>query len=200
MKIGVLALQGAVPEHLRSLRECEVEAVAVKKVEQLSDLHGLVIPGGESTTIGKLMVEYGFLFSLQELGQKGFPIFGTCAGLILLAREITGSSQPRLGLMDVVAQRNAFGRQRESFEADLQVAPLGREPFRAVFIRAPYLEAAGKGVEVLALYQDKIVMARQGPFLATAFHPELTEDLRIHRYFLELARGKDKKVLPFALH
>jgi len=189
LKIGVLALQGAVVEHLRCLRECEVEAVEVRRVEQLRGLHGLVIPGGESTTIGKLMEEYGFISALQELGQRGFPIFGTCAGLILLAREIAGSSQPRLGLMDVVAQRNAFGRQRESFEADLPVPAVGQKPFRAVFIRAPYLEAVGKEVEVLARFGDKIVMARQGPFLATAFHPELTDDLRIHRYFLSATKG-----------
>ncbi len=188
MKIGVLALQGAVAEHLRCLGECEVEPVAVKRVEQLHELSGLVIPGGESTTIGKLMEEYGFISALRELGKRGFPIFGTCAGLILLAREIEGSSQPRLGLMDILARRNAFGRQRESFEADLQVPAVGSDPFRAVFIRAPYIEAAGKEVEVLARFGEKIVMARQGPFLASAFHPELTEDLRIHRYFLDMVK------------
>lgn len=190
MRIGVLALQGAVAEHLRMLSELGCEAVAVKKVSQLDGLAGVIIPGGESTTIGKLMADYGFDHRLRTLAAQGLAVFGTCAGLILLAKEIEGSDQPRLGLMDVTARRNAFGRQVESFEVDLPVPTLGDPPVRAVFIRAPYLVRVGPGVEILARYGEKIVLARQGRFLASAFHPELTEDTRLHAYFLRLAAGE----------
>lgn len=188
MKIGVLDLQGAVIEHVRALEDAGAEAVRVKKVGQLAGLEGLVIPGGESTTIGRLMDEYGFLDALRTLGRDGFPLFGTCAGMILLARDIAGSDQPRLGLMDVTVERNGFGRQRESFEADLEIPALGEDPFRAVFIRAPYASRAGEGVEVLARWADRIVFYRQGRLLAAAFHPELTDDTRAHAYFLDLVR------------
>ncbi|MDI3280291.1 MAG: pyridoxal 5'-phosphate synthase glutaminase subunit PdxT [Bacillota bacterium] len=190
MRIGVLALQGAVAEHLHMLSELGCEAVAVKKPSQLDGLAGLIIPGGESTTIGKLMAEYGFDQRIRTLAAQGLAVYGTCAGLILLAKEIEGSAQPRLGLMDITAHRNAFGRQVESFEVDLPVPVLGDPPLRAVFIRAPYIVRVGSGVEVLARYGDKIVLARQGRFLASAFHPELTEDTRLHAYFLRLAVGK----------
>ncbi|MEW6547273.1 MAG: pyridoxal 5'-phosphate synthase glutaminase subunit PdxT [Bacillota bacterium] len=189
MKIGVLDLQGAVSEHVRSLEKAGAEAVRVKKVGHLAGLDGLVIPGGESTTIGRLMDEYGFLDALRAMGSDGFPIFGTCAGMILLARDIARSEQPRLGLMDASVERNGFGRQRESFEADLEIPVLGDDPFRAVFIRAPYASQVGEGVQVLARLGERIVLYRQGKLLAAAFHPELTEDTRLHSYFLRLAAG-----------
>lgn len=187
MLIGVLALQGAFREHEKMLRGCgdDIQTKQVRLPGQLEGIDGLVIPGGESTTMGKLMVEFGLLDPIRERAARGMPIFGTCAGLIMLARDINGSDQPRIGLMDMLVERNAFGRQVESFETDLQVPCLGPEPFRAVFIRAPYIMKVGPGVEVLAEYQGKIVWARQGRFLAAAFHPELTGDQRVHRYFLE---------------
>lgn len=187
MLIGVLALQGAFREHEKALRACgsDMETRQIRLPGQLEGLDGLVIPGGESTTMGKLMIQYGLLDPIRDRALKGMPIFGTCAGLIMLAREINGSNQPRLGLMDMLVERNAFGRQVDSFEADIEVPCLGPEPFRAVFIRAPYIMRVGPGVEVLAEYKGKIVAARQGKCLAAAFHPELTGDLRLHRYFLE---------------
>ncbi|SDF83869.1 pyridoxal 5'-phosphate synthase glutaminase subunit PdxT [Sporolituus thermophilus] len=186
MKVGVLALQGAFREHRWMLERCGVEAVEIRKPQELDDVAGLIIPGGESTTIGKLMIEWGLMDKIKERSANGLAIYGTCAGMILLAKEIVGSDQPRLGLMDTVVRRNAFGRQRESFEADLNVPEFGAEPVRAVFIRAPYIESAGSAVQVLATVNDKIVIARQGKFLATAFHPELTDDDRIHQYFIKM--------------
>ncbi len=191
MKVGVLALQGDFREHLDMLHKCGVQAVEVRKPEQLAGLAGLIIPGGESTTIGRLADAHGLLPAIRERVGQGMGVFGTCAGLVLLAREIVGGTeiegrpQPLLGFMDITAHRNAFGRQRESFEADLTVPALGPEPVRAVFIRAPFIAAAGPGVQVLAEWDGKIVLARQGRFLACAFHPELTDDPRLHRYFLE---------------
>jgi 5'-phosphate synthase pdxT subunit len=190
VKIGVLALQGAFREHRWMLERCGAEAVEVRKPEDLDGLAGLIIPGGESTTIGKLLIEWGLMDKIKERAAAGMAIYGTCAGMILLAREIIGSDQPCLGLMDVAVRRNAFGRQRESFEADLNVPEFGAGPVRAVFIRAPFIESAGPGVQVLAAVGDHIVIARQGKFLATAFHPELTDDDRIHKYFLAMIEGK----------
>ena len=164
------------------------EAVPVKYARDLEGLDGLVLPGGESTTLGKLMGKYGIDTAVKERAEQGMPIYGTCAGLILLARDIPGSEQPRLGLMNVTVKRNAFGRQVDSFETDLAVPELGEPPFRAVFIRAPYIEAVGPGVEVLARHDDKIVAARQGRYMVSAFHPELTGDARFHAYFLEMCR------------
>jgi 5'-phosphate synthase pdxT subunit len=187
MKIGVLALQGAVREHIRLLEQAGAEAVAVKRAEQLADLDGLVIPGGESTTIGKLMREYQLKEPILEMARNGKPIFGTCAGLILIAKRIEGQEEPHLGLMDVYVKRNAFGRQRESFEADLRVTGIA-EKFPAVFIRAPYIEEAGPDVEVLAEVDGKIVAAKQGHLLGAAFHPELTDDMRFHAFFIEMVR------------
>jgi len=135
--------------------------------------------------MGKLMIQYDLLDPIRDLAESGMPVFGTCAGLIMLAKDIIGSGQPRLGLVDMAVERNAFGRQVESFEEDLDVPCLGTKPFRAVFIRAPYIIEVGPGVEILARYGEKIVFARQGKFLAAAFHPELTGDQRTHRYFLE---------------
>lgn len=191
MKVGVLALQGDFREHLQMLRDCGVQAVEVRKPDQLDGCAGLVIPGGESTTIGKLMADHGLLEPIRERARAGMGVFGTCAGLVLLAREAAGGAdlggrpQPLLGLMDITANRNAFGRQRESFETDLDVPELGPAPVRAVFIRAPYIARTGPGVRVLARVGDRVVLAREGRFLAAAFHPELTDDLRLHRYFLD---------------
>lgn len=185
MKVGVLALQGAFREHEKILATCGVEAAQIRKPQQLDKISALIIPGGESTTIGKLLNEFQLFEPVIKIGREGLPIFGTCAGLIMMAREIAGSAQPCLGLMDTCVERNAFGRQVDSFEADLDIAAIGEQPFRAVFIRAPYIIEAGSGVEVLASFGEKIVFARQGRFLAVAFHPELTGDFRIHQYFLE---------------
>ncbi len=190
MKIGVLALQGAFREHRWMLERLGAEGVEVRKPEDLDLVEGLVIPGGESTTIGKLLIEWGLMDKIRERAAAGLAIYGTCAGMILLAKEIVGSDQPRLGLMDVTVRRNAFGRQRESFEADLNVPEFGADPVRAVFIRAPYIEKAGPDVKVMAAVGDHIVIARQGKFLATAFHPELTNDDRIHKYFISMIRGQ----------
>ena len=186
MKIGVLALQGAFIEHIKVLRSLDVEAIEVRKPEQLRDLNGLIIPGGESTTFGKLAVEYGLIEPIRAMCEAGKPVWGTCAGMIFLAKDI-GRTQPLIGVMDVQIRRNAFGRQVDSFEVDLDVPVLEpRAPFHAVFIRAPLIESVGKGVEVLAKLEDgTIVAARQGNLLATSFHPELTDDARFHRYFLE---------------
>lgn len=187
MRVGVLALQGAVAEHIRSLEKTGVEGVTVKHVEQLADLDGLIIPGGESTTIGKLMRKYGFIEAIRDFSGQGKPIFGTCAGLIVMAKEIEGGEEPHLGLMDIKVSRNAFGRQRESFETDLDVKGL-EAPLRAVFIRAPLITAVGDGVEVLSTYKDEIVTARQGHLLVSSFHPELTDDFALHTYFVEMIK------------
>jgi len=186
MNIGILALQGSFREHAEILTRLEVNPVLVRLTEQLEELDGLIIPGGESTTIGKLLRHYGFVQRLKEMSRVGSPIYGTCAGLILLAREINGGDRPVLGLMDIRVHRNSFGRQLDSFETDLRVPSIGREPFRAVFIRAPWIERVGDGVRVLAELDDgTIVAAEQGHLLVSAFHPELTKDLRFHRYFLK---------------
>jgi len=191
MKIGVLALQGAFIEHEKMLRRLGVEAVEVRLPQHLAGLDGLILPGGESTTVGKLAVEYGLLEPLRDLAANGLPMWGTCAGLILLARDV-GREQPLIGVLAVTVRRNAFGRQVDSFEADLTVPALAdpEPPFRAVFIRAPLITRAEPRVEVLARLDNvegrngEIVAVRQGHLLATAFHPELTDDDRFHRYFL----------------
>ncbi|GIO09731.1 pyridoxal 5'-phosphate synthase subunit PdxT [Brevibacillus reuszeri] len=187
MKIGVLALQGAVAEHLRMLEEAGAVAVPVKKVEELGDLDGLVIPGGESTTISKLMHKYGFMEAIRQFGEEKKPIFGTCAGAILLANQINGQDDFHLGLMDIKVERNAFGRQKESFEVHMPIAGVAAD-YPAVFIRAPYIMEVGEGGQVLAKYEDKIVVARNGHYLAAAFHPELTEDTRLHKFFLDMVK------------
>ena len=171
------------------LERCGAEVVEVRSPEQLDDLAGLVIPGGESTTIGKMMVRWGLMEKIQERYAAGMGIYGTCAGMILLAKEIVGSDQPRLGLMDITVKRNAFGRQRESFEVDLQVPEFGPEPLRAVFIRAPYVQTAGPEVQILAQVNGKTVIARQGRCLVTAFHPELTQSDQVHRYFMKMLKS-----------
>ncbi|SFF35317.1 5'-phosphate synthase pdxT subunit [Paenibacillus catalpae] len=191
MKIGVLALQGAVAEHIRSLEAAGAEAVAVKRMEELAELDGIVIPGGESTTIGKLIRKYGFLEALQDFSKQGKPLFGTCAGLIILADKIDGQDDAHLKLMDMVVARNAFGRQRESFETDLPIKGIN-EPIRAVFIRAPLIKEVGSSVDVLSVYNDEIVAARQGHLLACSFHPELTDDFRLHAYFVDMVKEATK--------
>lgn len=185
MKIGVLALQGAVAEHIRGLETAGAQGIAVKRTEQLRELDGIVIPGGESTTIGKLMRAYGFLDALREFSQERKPVFGTCAGLIVLADEIAGQPEAHLRLMDMTVARNAFGRQRESFETDLAIKGIGPD-VRAVFIRAPLIERVGDRVDVLAEYKGQIVAARQEHLLAASFHPELTDDVRMHEYFVRM--------------
>lgn len=186
MRIGVLALQGAFREHQRILSACGAEAVQVRKPCELEGLDGLIIPGGESTTMGKLMIQFRLDQAIREKAVYGMPVFGTCAGLIMMAKGINHYQQFTLGLLDVDVERNGFGRQVDSFEADLSVDAVGKNPFHAVFIRAPYISAIRPNVGILAEYDGKIVMVRQGNFLGAAFHPELTDDLRIHLYFTQM--------------
>lgn len=190
MRIGVLALQGDFAEHVVMLRRLGVEGIEVRLPEHLVDVDGLIIPGGESTTIGKLATRWGLMDPLRDFG-KSKPVWGTCAGAIFLSKD-AHRDQPLLGLMDITVERNAFGRQVDSFEVGLDVPALaageGAPLFHAVFIRAPLIEKVGAGVDVLARLDDgRIVAARQGHLLATSFHPELTGDARFHRYFLSLA-------------
>ena len=184
-RVGVLALQGDVREHLRILKALDVAAISVKTPDQLGAIDALVIPGGESTTIGKMSVRFGLLEPLRLAIDEGLPVYGTCAGMIFLAGAVTEGDQPLVGSLDVVVKRNAFGRQNESFEVDLDIAGLD-EPFHAVFIRAPWIEKVGSEVEVLSEIGEHPVMVRQGKILATSFHPELTGDGRIHQMLLDL--------------
>ena len=183
-RIGVLAVQGDFREHIAALKRAGADAVPVKRANEILSCDGLVIPGGESTTIGILCQRFGLGDAIVELHRSGRAIWGTCAGLILLAKEIVASKQWRLGIMDIEVARNAFGRQVDSFEADLDFAGIEGGPVRAVFIRAPYVTRVWADVQVLATFQDKIVAVRQGNLLGTAFHPELTDDLRVQEYFL----------------
>jgi 5'-phosphate synthase pdxT subunit len=183
--VGVLALQGDVREHLGILDSLGVTSVPIKKPDELASVDALVIPGGESTTIGKMAVRFDLLDPLRAAIGDGLPVYGTCAGMILLSGSITDGEQPLLGVLDVVVRRNAFGRQNESFEEDLEVEGLG-SPFHAVFIRAPWVEKVGSEVEVLASVGEHPVMVRQERLLATSFHPELTGDGRIHQMLLDL--------------
>jgi pyridoxal 5'-phosphate synthase pdxT subunit len=191
MKIGVLALQGDFSEHISMLKRIGVETAEVRLPKHLEGLDGLIIPGGESTTIGKLAVAYELMEPLKDFG-KSHAIWGTCAGAIFLSKDI-GRNQPLLGLMDIKVQRNAFGRQVDSFETDLEIDELfkatGTEhPYHAVFIRAPIIESIGGNVKVLSALDDgRIIAAQQGHLLATSFHPELTSDTRFHEYFISLA-------------
>lgn len=198
MKIGIIGLQGAVSEHIeatkRAMRKLGIngEVIWVGRPEQLDDLDGIIIPGGESTTIGKLMLTTGLFEKVRKKAANGTPILGTCAGLITLAKkgdeQVLRTKQPLLNLMDIRVVRNAFGRQRESFETDLEIPILGEEPLRAVFIRAPAVEEVWGNVQVLAKFQDKIVAVKQGNLIAVAFHPELTPDTRLHEYFLRMCQ------------
>ncbi|MEK4145839.1 pyridoxal 5'-phosphate synthase glutaminase subunit PdxT [Robertmurraya sp. FSL W8-0741] len=187
IKVGVLALQGAVREHVQAIEACGAEAVVIKKKEQLANVDGLVMPGGESTAIRRLIDKYDFMNELKEFAQAGKPMFGTCAGLILLARNVVGYDEPHIGVMDVTVERNSFGRQRESFEANLTISGIA-ENYNAVFIRAPHIVNAGENVEILAKHHERIVMAREGNLLGCSFHPELTEDYRITAYFIEMIK------------
>ncbi|HSD84034.1 MAG TPA: pyridoxal 5'-phosphate synthase glutaminase subunit PdxT [Anaerolineae bacterium] len=194
MKIGVLALQGAFIEHEAVLKRLGVDAVEVRLPADLEGVDGVIIPGGESTTMGKLAAQYHLIEPLRNLAKAGKPLWGTCAGLIFMAKNV-GREQPLLGLMDVTVQRNAFGRQVDSFEANIDIKGVdGNKLFHAIFIRAPLIEAVGAGVDVLARVEkdneEVIVAARQGNLLATSFHPELSNDDRFHRYFLKMAESK----------
>jgi 5'-phosphate synthase pdxT subunit len=189
VKIGVLALQGDFSLHARALARCGAEAVEVRKPEQLADLDGLIMPGGESTTLLKLMQEWGFVPALEKFHRAGKPIFGTCAGLILLARDVENPRQLSLGFIDVAVERNAYGRQRESFEAEGTATLNGRGvPLEMVFIRAPRIRRTGPGVETLASHGGDVVMAREGSVLVATFHPELTDDATVHAYFCEMVK------------
>lgn len=195
MNVGILALQGAFAEHIVCLQRLGVTCVEVRLPEHLDDLAGLIIPGGESTTIGKLAMTFKLIKPLRQFA-KTRPIWGTCAGAIFLSKD-THRKQPLLSLMDITVERNAFGRQANSFEIDLSISALDepQRPFHAIFIRAPLIEHVGEGVEILARLPEekestaRIVAARQDNLLATSFHPELTEDLRFHRYFIDMAKG-----------
>lgn len=186
MKIGVLALQGAFREHRTMLENLGVEVLEIRKKEQLDEIDGLIIPGGESTTIGKLLNDFHIMEPLQKKVEEGFPIYGTCAGMILLCDEILDSNQPHIGGINAKVRRNGYGRQVDSFESDFRVKDMGDAPFHAVFIRAPYIESVGSEVDVMAVVENHIVVARQGNLLVSAFHPELTTDTRIHKYFLNI--------------
>lgn len=186
----MLALQGAFAEHIDVLTGLGVEAAPVRLPAELKALSALVIPGGESTTISKLMKEFGLHGQVSELVRQGLPVFGTCAGLVLLAKRASELDDGALGAMNIEVKRNAFGRQVDSFEVDLDVPVLGTKPFHSVFIRAPKIEKAGNGVEVLATLEDgTIVAVRERNLLATAFHPEITGDTRFHEFFLNLVNG-----------
>jgi pyridoxal 5'-phosphate synthase pdxT subunit len=188
MRIGVLALQGAFAEHVTALRAIGVEAVEVRLPQQLDDVDGLILPGGESTTMRKLIVRWGMRQPILDLAERGAPLFGTCAGMIVLAREIAGGEEPILPLLDVTVERNAFGRQLESFETELEVPLLGDRPVRAVFIRAPVIERVGPEVDVIARLDDgRIVAVRERNVIATSFHPELAGESRFHRLVAMMA-------------
>ncbi len=190
LTIGVLALQGDFREHIAILKRLGHNTVEVRLPKQLTELDGLIIPGGESTAIGKLAVEYGLLEPLREAGRNGFPIWGTCAGMVLLANQV-GREQPLLALMPMSIARNGFGRQVKSFETTLHVKALGQVPFCGIFIRAPYVEKVDDSVELLATLPEGVPVAlRQDHLLATAFHPELTDDTRWHEYFVHMIQQK----------
>jgi 5'-phosphate synthase pdxT subunit len=191
MKIGILALQGAFIEHIQMFGRIGVDAVEIRLPVQLEQVDGLVIPGGESTTMMKLMHDYGLIAPIKNMAARNIPVWGTCAGMICLAKTAVNpdsSAMQTLALMDITVRRNAFGRQVDSFEAELQISGLQGGPFHGVFIRAPYIEKAGSGVQALSALPDgEIVAARQRNLLATSFHPELSADPRIHRYFTDMA-------------
>ncbi|TET26664.1 MAG: pyridoxal 5'-phosphate synthase glutaminase subunit PdxT [Dehalococcoidia bacterium] len=191
MRIGILAVQGAFAEHIAILRQLEVEALPVRLPRELKGLDGLIIPGGESTTISHLIQDYNLMAEIRSLAEDSLPILGTCAGMILLADKISDSELEPIGVMDLTVRRNAFGRQKDSFETELKIPALGEKPFPGVFIRAPIIEQANSGTEILARLADNtIVAARKGKLLACAFHPELTDDPRFHQYFLDIAAGR----------
>jgi len=188
-RVGVLGLQGDFAEHLATLDRLGVDGVDVRRPEQLDEIDALIIPGGESTTIGKLARQYGIIEKLRDRVAEGMPVWGTCAGAIFIAKDVPAHPHPLAALMDITVERNAFGRQIDSFEAEIKVNELGPRAFHAVFIRSPQIIRVGPGVDVLATLDDgRVVAARQGRLLATSFHPELTNDDRFHRYFLSLGK------------
>jgi len=201
MKVGVLALQGTFIEHIDILRQLGVEAPPIRLRHDLDRLDGLIIPGGESTTMLRLMDSFELIQPIRELALDGLPIWGTCAGMVLLAKDVSNYEMETLGLMDTKVRRNAFGSQVDSFEADLDIPIVGEEPFHAIFIRAPIIEEAKPGVEILSHLPDGTVVAiRQNQLLACAFHPEFTDDLRFHNYFLDIVgrkmlRSSDDEIL-----
>lgn len=185
-KIGIVNVQGAVSEHVQHVSLTGATPLLVKHAEDLAQVDGLILPGGESTTIGKLIRKYGLFEPIRERVRAGMPVFGTCAGMILLAQQIEGQDEAHLDVLDVTVNRNSFGRQRESFEAYLAIVGLAGGGFPSVFIRAPHVVEAGVAVEVLAAYEGKIVAVKQGHVLATSFHPELTTDIRLHQLFKDM--------------
>ncbi|MBC5636201.1 pyridoxal 5'-phosphate synthase glutaminase subunit PdxT [Ornithinibacillus sp. BX22] len=191
--IGVLGLQGAVTEHINQVETSGCNGVIVKKPEQLKEIDGLILPGGESTTMRKLIERYGFFEPLKQFSKQRKPLFGTCAGMVLVAKELSASSEAHLQLMDVRVKRNAFGRQKESFEAVLPIKGLDL-PFSAVFIRAPYIEKAAQHVEIISTYENHIVAAKQDHILVTAFHPELTNDTRMIEIFIDMVKKSKNTV------
>jgi len=188
--IGILALQGDVREHIEAVRKAGAEATPVKTREELERVDGLIIPGGESTTVGKLLDRFGLMEEVRRMPAECKPIFGTCTGMILLAKEIENAAreQPRLCLMDMTVRRNAFGRQVDSFEEDIPIQGITGGPVRAVFIRAPYVSEVSEGVEVLAEFDGHPILVREGNMLAAAFHPELTDDTRVHKLFIDMVQ------------
>jgi len=202
MRIGVLALQGDVVEHLRALEESGVNAITVKSQPELESVDGLIIPGGESTTVMKLLDRFHLADPITARARGGMPLWGTCMGMIVIAREVAGLPQPTLDLIDISVRRNAFGRQNDSAEVPLDIPALGAQKFPAIFIRAPWVERSGAAVQMLAQRDGHPVMVRQENILATAFHPELSPDRRVHEYFLDMVRaagpvraqGKGRKI------
>jgi 5'-phosphate synthase pdxT subunit len=201
VKIGVLALQGGFTEHINMLEKLGVEVVLVYNPGELEAIDGLIIPGGESTTILKLLHDFGLYQPLKDRAENGLPVLGTCAGMVLLASKVANPDMTTLGLMDIAVRRNAFGRQLDSFQADIDIPALGDKPFPAIFIRAPFIESAGNGVEILGKLADGTAVAvRQENLLAVAFHPELGSDTHLHRYFLDMvADGSGKSAAKAAI-
>ncbi|MFC0274864.1 pyridoxal 5'-phosphate synthase glutaminase subunit PdxT [Metabacillus herbersteinensis] len=192
LKIGVLGLQGAVREHVTSIEACGAEAIVVKTPSQLDEIDGLIMPGGESTTMRRLIDKYHFLDPLKDFAKQGKPLFGTCAGLILLAKNIVGYDESHIGVLDATVERNSFGRQRESFEAELNITDVA-DDFVGVFIRAPHIVEVGEDVEILSKHNGRIVAARQGHLLGCSFHPELTNDHRMTQLFLNMVKESKEK-------
>ncbi|KGG79430.1 glutamine amidotransferase [Caloranaerobacter azorensis H53214] len=191
IKVGVLDFQGSVIEHIEMLEKIEgVEPIRVKYEEQIKEIDGLIIPGGESTTIGKIMKDFNIFLPLKEKILEGMPVWGTCAGMILLAKKIVGQDYAHLGVMDIEVKRNAYGSQIDSFMIEKTIPQVSSKPISLVFIRAPYIEKVGEGVEILSEHEGKIIAAREKNMLATSFHPELTEDESFHRYFVDMIKEK----------
>ncbi|RAP17531.1 hypothetical protein C2W59_02390 [Bacillus pumilus] len=193
LTIGVLGLQGAVREHIQSIEACAAEGKIIKRAEEIASVDGLIIPGGESTTMRRLMDTYQFIEPIKAFAAEGKPIFGTCAGLIMLAKHIEDRDDAHLGLLNVSVARNSFGRQVDSFEADLEVKGLDA-PFTGVFIRAPHIISADESVDIMAEYDGRIVMAKENNILGCSFHPELTDDHRLTQLFVEMVKSYKTKL------